>query len=103
VPTLYRILETSDDKLFKTSNDEFFRFTQSSWVNIWDDKILDTIRSFLKTEFSGVIPIYTGDFKDMGNQSIRLQPLGSEAISHMSNAELREYVIEVSYTFKEKQ
>jgi len=102
VPTLYRILETSDDKLFKTSNDKFFRFTQSSWVNIWDDKILDTIRSFLKTEFSGVIPIYTGDFKDMGNQSIRLQPLGSEAISHMSNAELREYVIEVSYTFKEK-
>jgi len=102
VPVLYRILKTSDGLLFKTSNDEFFRFSRLTWVNIWDDKILDTIRSFLHTEFSADIPIYTGDFKDMGHQSIRLQPLGSEIISRMANAELREYIIEVSYTFKEK-
>ena len=35
-----------------------------SFVNIWDDKILDTIRTFLNTEFAGSIPVYTGEFKE---------------------------------------
>ena len=73
-----------------------------TFVNIWEDKILDTIRSFLNTEFAGTIPIYTGNFKDMGSQSIRLQPVGSDLISHLASAELREYILDVSYTFKEK-
>lgn len=73
-----------------------------SFTNIWEDKILDTIRTFLNNEFAGTIPIYTGDFKDMGNQSIRLQPIGSDSIDRMASAELREYILDVSYTFKEK-
>ena len=73
-----------------------------TFVNIWETKILDTIRSFLNEEFAGTIPIYTGDFKDMGNQSIRLNPVGSNLIERMTTAELREYIIDVSYTFKEK-
>ncbi len=73
-----------------------------SFVNIWDDKILDTIRSFLNAEFAGNIPIYTGAFKDMGNQSIRLNPVGTDLIERMSTAEMREYILDVSYTFKEK-
>jgi len=73
-----------------------------TFVNIWETKILDTIRTFLNNEFAGSIPIYTGDFKDMGNQSIRLNPIGSDLIERMSSAELREYIIDVSYTFKEK-
>ena len=73
-----------------------------TFVNIWETKILDTIRSFLNEEFAGTIPIYTGDFKDMGNQSIRLNPVGSDLIERMTTAELREYTIDVSYTFKEK-
>jgi len=73
-----------------------------TFVNIWETKILDTIRSFLNEEFAGTIPIYTGDFKDMGNQSIRLNPIGSDLIERMTTAELREYIIDVSYTFKEK-
>ena len=73
-----------------------------TFVNIWETKILDTIRSFLNEEFAGTIPIYTGDFKDMGNQSIRLNPVGSDLIERMTTAELREYIIDVSYTFKEK-
>ena len=73
-----------------------------TFVNIWDDKILDTIRSFLNEEFAGSIPIYTGDFKDMGNQSIRLNPVGTDLIERMSTAEMREYILDVSYTFKEK-
>jgi len=73
-----------------------------TFENIWDDKILDTIRSFLNEEFAGSIPIYTGNFKDMGNQSIRLNPVGSDLIERMATGETREYILDVSYTFKEK-
>ena len=73
-----------------------------TFVNIWDDKILDTIRGFLNTEFAGSIPVYTGNFKDMGNQSIRLNPVGSDLIERMATGEMREYILDVSYTFKEK-
>ena len=38
----------------------------------------------------------------MGSQSIRLSPVGSDSIDRMASAELREYIIDVSYTFKEK-
>ena len=73
-----------------------------TFTNIWETKILDTIRSFLNEEFAGSIPIYTGNFKDMGNQSIRLNPVGSNLVERMTTAELREYIVDVSYTFKEK-
>jgi hypothetical protein len=73
-----------------------------TFVNIWETKILDTIRTFLNAEFAGSIPVYTGDFKDMGSQSIRLNPVGSDLIERMTTAELREYIVDVSYTFKEK-
>tara|TARA_R100000742_G_C4241764_1_gene61327 strand:- start:294 stop:725 length:432 start_codon:yes stop_codon:yes gene_type:complete len=73
-----------------------------TFQNIWNDKILDPIRSFLNTEFAGTIPVYTGAFKDMGGQSIRLNPIGSDSIERMASAELREYILDVSYTFKEK-
>ena len=73
-----------------------------TFVNIWDDKILDTIRSFLNEEFAGSIPIYTGDFKDMGNQSIRLNPIGTDLIELTNLSEVRDYIVDVSYTFKEK-
>tara|TARA_R100000995_G_scaffold49542_1_gene23735 strand:+ start:63 stop:497 length:435 start_codon:yes stop_codon:yes gene_type:complete len=73
-----------------------------TFVNIWETKILDTIRTFLNDEFAGSIPVYTGDFKDMGSQSIRLNPVGSDLVERMATAELREYIVDVSYTFKEK-
>ena len=73
-----------------------------TFVNIWDDKILDTIRTFLNSEFAGSIPVYTGSFKDMGNQSIRLNPIGSDLVERMVTWEMREYILDVSYTFKEK-
>ena len=73
-----------------------------TFVNIWETKILDTIRTFLNDEFAGSIPVYTGDFKDMGSQSIRLNPVGSDLVERMTTAELREYIVDVSYTFKEK-
>ena len=70
--------------------------------NIWETKILDTIRTFLNSEFAGSIPVYTGDFKDMGNQSIRLNPIGSDLVEFNTTSETREYILDVSYTFKEK-
>ena len=74
-----------------------------TFTNIWETKILDTIRTFLNNEFAGSIPIYTGNFKDMGNQSIRLSPIGSDLLRiDTTNAETREYIIDVSYAFKEK-
>lgn len=73
-----------------------------TFVNIWETKILDTIRTFLNAEFAGSIPVYTGNFKDMGNQSIRLNPVGSDLIEYNTTAETREYILDVSYTFKEK-
>jgi hypothetical protein len=38
----------------------------------------------------------------MGSQSIRLNPIGSDSVDRMASAELREYILDVSYTFKEK-
>ena len=73
-----------------------------TFVNIWETKILDTIRKFLNTEFAGTIPIYTGTFKDMGNQSLRLDPVGSDLTDTLLVGETREYILDVSYTFKEK-
>jgi len=72
------------------------------FVNIWETKILDTIRTFLNTEFAGSIPVYTGEFKDMGSQSIRLNPIGTDLIRYDAVGETREYILDVSYTFKEK-
>jgi hypothetical protein len=73
-----------------------------TFVNIWETKILDTIRNFLNIEFAGTIPIYTGTFKDMGNQSLRLDPVGSDLTDTLLIGETREYILDVSYTFKEK-
>ena len=66
-----------------------------TFVNIWETKILDTIRTFLNDEFAGSIPVYTGDFKDMGSQSIRLNPVGSDLVERMTTAEIREYIVDV--------
>jgi len=73
-----------------------------SFENVFKDKILDTVRSFLNTEFTGTIPVYTGSFKNMGSQSIRLTPVGNDLVENLSTGEIREYIVEVAYYFKEK-
>ena len=73
-----------------------------SFENVFKDKILDTVRSFLNTEFAGTIPVYTGSFKNMGSQSIRLTPVGNDLVDNLTNGEIREYIVEVAYYFKEK-
>ena len=73
-----------------------------SFENVFKDKILDTVRSFLNTEFAGTIPVYTGSFKNMGSQSIRLTPVGNDLVDNLTNGEIREYIVHVAYYFKEK-
>ena len=73
-----------------------------SFENVFKDKILDTVRSFLNTEFTGTIPVYTGNFKNMGSQSIRLTPVGNDLVDNLTNGEIREYIVQVAYYFKEK-
>ena len=73
-----------------------------SFENVFKDKILDTVRSFLNTEFAGTIPVYTGSFKNMGSQSIRLTPVGNDLVDNLTVGEIREYIVEVAYYFKEK-
>ena len=73
-----------------------------TFENVFKDKILDTIRSFLNTEFAGTISVYTGDFKNMGNQSIRLTPVGNDLTQTLVPGEIRDYIVDVGYYFKEK-
>jgi len=73
-----------------------------SFENVFKDKILDTVRSFLNTEFAGTIPVYTGSFKNMGSQSIRLTPVGNDLVDNLTTGEIREYIVQVAYYFKEK-
>ena len=73
-----------------------------SFENVFKDKILDTVRSFLNTEFAGTIPVYTGSFKNMGSQSIRLTPVGNDLVNNLTTGEIREYIVQVAYYFKEK-
>ena len=73
-----------------------------SFTNVFKDKILDTVRSFLNTEFAGTIPVYTGNFKNMGRQFIRMTPVGNDLVDNLTNGEIREYIVEVAYYFKEK-
>ena len=73
------------------------------FTNVFKDKILDTIRKFLTTEFAGAITVYTGTFKNMGNQSIRLTPVGNDLVTQTSGlGELRDYIVDIGYYFKEK-
>ena len=73
-----------------------------TFTNVFKDKILDTIRTFLNTEFAGTISVYTGNFKNMGNQSIRLTPVGNDLTQKLSTGEIREYIVDIGYYFKEK-
>lgn len=72
-----------------------------TWANVWNEKILNNARSFLNTEFAGNIQVYVGGFKNLGGQSIRLDPIKSERVRGNSDGTLRDYQIDVSYTFKE--
>ena len=48
-----------------------------TFTNNWKN-ILDKLRSILRTEFKGALPVYIGEEGSEGTQFVRLDPIGSE-------------------------
>ena len=71
-----------------------------SFTNNWKN-ILDKLRSVLRTEFKGAVPVFIGDEGQEGTQYIRIDPIGSEWLNEMAQAESREFTINVFYYFAE--
>ena len=88
------------DVVFQNELRNWEYFVQET--NVFQEKIIDTIGTFLNNEFAGTMAVYTGYFKNVGNQSIRLTPIGNELIDKLSTGEIREYALEIAYYLKEK-
>ena len=72
-----------------------------AFTNNWKN-ILDKLRSILRTEFKGALPVYIGDEGSEGSQFLRLAPIASEFIEYMHSSESREYTVSVFFVFAEK-
>ena len=72
-----------------------------TFTNNWKN-ILDKLRSVLRAEYKNSLPIYIGDEEtSAGNQSIRLEPVGSDLLSYQATSEIREFTVNVFYVFSE--
>ena len=71
-----------------------------TFTNNWKN-ILDKLESILKIEFKGSIPVYRGKKIPVGNQFLRLDPLGSDLIEYNVTSELREFSLEMTYHFRD--
>ena len=70
----------------------------TSSTNIFWDKILTPIRSFLTTEFAGGLKIYIAEeYKDRGNLSLRLFCNTSDLISEGNGFQEKEYTVDMCY------
>ena len=69
-------------------------------TNNWKN-ILDKLRSILRTEFKGALPVYIGEEGQEGTQFVRIDPIGSELTEYGVNSEMREFTINVFYYFAE--
>ena len=70
-----------------------------TFTNNWKN-ILDKLRSVLRAEYKGTLPIYIGaDETNAGNQYIRLEPTGSILSEYSVSSEMREFTINVYYVF----
>ena len=72
-----------------------------TFTNNWKN-ILDKLRSILRNEFKGTLPVYIGDEGSEGSQFLRLDPIASEFIEYMHSSESREYTVSVFFVFAEK-
>ena len=71
-----------------------------TFTNNWKN-ILDKLRSILRTEFKGALPVYIGEEGSEGTQFVRLDPIGSELTEYSVSSEMREFTINVFYYFAE--
>ena len=64
--------------------------------------ILDKLRTVLRTEFKGAVPVYIGhQTKNAGTQYLRLNPVGSTLSEYNATSETREFEIQMFYYFAE--
>ena len=74
-----------------------------TFTNNWKN-ILDKLRSVLRTEYAGTLPVYIGaEESNAGTQYIRLDPIGSELSEYNINSETREFTINCFYVFSGAQ
>ena len=71
-----------------------------SFTNNWKN-ILDKLRSILRAEFKGAVPVYIGEEGNEGTQFIRIDPIGSELLEYNTTSESREFSINIYYYFAE--
>ena len=71
-----------------------------TFTNNWKN-ILDKLRSILRAEFKGALPVYIGEEGQEGTQFLRLDPIGSEMLEYNVTSESREFTINVFYYFAE--
>ena len=70
-----------------------------TFTNNWKN-ILDKLRSVLRTEYGGTLPVYIGaEESNAGTQFIRLEPVGSELSEYNTNSETREFTVNIYYVF----
>jgi hypothetical protein len=64
--------------------------------------ILDKLRSVLRAEFKGALPVYIGhEQKEQGSQYLRLDPVGSTLSEYNVNGEIREFQVNMFYYFSD--
>lgn len=73
-----------------------------TYVNIWQTKIIDTIKGFLDDEFKGILSVYVGDKVPEGNTFIRIVPIASNIVVVDAIQETRRYFLEIWYYFNDK-
>ena len=70
-----------------------------TFTNNWKN-ILDKLRSVLRTEYGGTLPVYIGaEETNAGTQFIRLEPVGSELMEYSVGSEMREFTVNIYYVF----
>jgi len=71
-----------------------------TFTNNWKN-ILDKLRSIMRTEFKGALPVYIGEEGSEGTQYVRIDPSTSELTDYGVSYETREFTINVFYYFAE--
>ena len=72
----------------------------TSFTNNWKN-ILNKLESVFKTEFKGALRVYVGASVDVGNQYIRIDPIGSDLLEYNVSSETREFSIAITYHFRD--
>ena len=69
-----------------------------TFTNIVKDKILEPIRTFIRTEFQGMADVYIGEaYEKRGNISIRLECLNQSLADEGAHGFENQYTVQITY------